>query len=129
MSAHAPLPDDARALLLALLADPLACYRVPTARLEQVLALTPGAMHGRRAPDPVLACLEAARAAICAVLEARRRLDARERQQAAARATEAAALPGGAKVPTGPQRPGPLPPARLDPRAEAQALALSRDAL
>lgn len=121
MSAQQPLPDDAPALLLALLADPLACYRADTAALERALALTPGAMHGRRAPCPVLASLEATRAAICAVLEVRRKLDAQAAQDAAHRpiAAQQSSAQGGTKVPTNPPRPGPLPPVRLPEPADA----------
>lgn len=106
--------DGVYGRLLALVADPLACYREATPTLEPV-------GQSRREPDPLLAAVAQLRAEITAVLETRRRLD-RQQQAEEVRTqvrTSASGPSGGTKVPTGPPRPGPLPPARLPEPSDA----------
>jgi hypothetical protein len=110
--------------VLALIQDGAAsAYTLTTSQLEQVLAATMGATHGRKSDDPLVLAVEHLRAQVSAVLQARRKVD--EQDAAAARALALAAEPT-----TPSTRPGmgvrPLPP---PPPAIPPALALSQDLL
>lgn len=125
MSAQ-PTPADDYARLLALVADPYACYREPTPTLERILARTPALTHGRKTGDALLVAVEQLHEQIYATLTARARLDALEAEQArrAPQAARPPAVDGGTRVPTNPPRPGPLPPQRItdaERRAELEA--------
>lgn len=125
-------PGSDYGTLLALVADPLGAYRIRTEVLERVLARTQGLTHGRRTPDPMLAAVEALRAEISAVLQARRRLDAEQAKQAVGGSSVRTSVPdpqGGTHVraPVPPTRP--TPPAGRRQPDEAHSTAMYADAL
>lgn len=106
--------------LLALIQDARGAYTLTTPQLEQALAASVGATHGRKSDEPIVRTVEATRRTISAVLQARRRVDADEARQQAEAPTRAPSAPtaGGQRVPRVP----PPPPTR--PNADARQPAM-----
>lgn len=116
---------NARANVLALIQDSAGAYLLPTADLEQVLATTTGATHGRKSDDPLVLAVEQLRHVITQVLRARRALDAEQAAAGTPAVRTPASVPppttppGGTKVPRPTPPPAPAPPVYLSARRPA----------